>query len=328
MKILSNIYIRNILFLLFFILNYFAQIFFFRLSPPHITIIAMYIFLIVYQYGYVVFHNLVLFEGFFVSKRFWLYLFSVISLVGIDYLITRFCLYLINDHTQSRLFFLSHIVFLYLGLAVYLAFKYFRERARLAELKVVHKEVELSQLKTQLNPHFLYNALNNIYSYLLVSDEGQGKELVLKLSEIMRYLTELADRETVTIGESVNFIRNYIDFEKERLGARCHLELNIDIQDPETPIAPLIMFPLVENAFKFGSDSIRSFLIEIELLLKEGTFTLSIKNEKFSHEGQSATKKGLNNVRRRLQILYPGRHDLRITESGSFFEVFLTIRLA
>jgi two-component system LytT family sensor kinase len=213
-----------------------------------------------------------------------------------------------------------------IGGLFFLSAKYFWERKQFYQLTYLKREVELSQLKAQLNPHFLFNALNNIYSYTLQRDEF-GSQLILKLGELMRFILESAEKETIDVGDEAGFIENYIAFETERLGDRCQISYSKEIRFARRQIAPLILFPFVENAFKYGANTIQRTSVDIRLCDTEGTIRLTVTNSQVN-KAQTSTKKGLPMARRRLELLYPQKHALQIEAKDELFTVDLTLHYA
>jgi two-component system, LytTR family, sensor kinase len=221
---------------------------------------------------------------------------------------------------------LAFVFFTTIGTLFYLSAKFFAEKKAFYQLSLFNREIELQQLKAQLNPHFLFNALNNIYSYTLYSNRF-GNELILKLSELMRYILDTSERETVGIIDETSFIENYIAFEKERVRGRCTINFTKQIQYSDRQIAPLILFPFVENAFKYGSNTIQKTTVEIHLFDTTGSLNLIVKNNIINGDLHS-TKKGLFITKRRLELLYPGKYNLLLENTDNMFTADLTILYA
>lgn len=218
----------------------------------------------------------------------------------------------------------NRLILVYLGLGVYLAFTYLRQREQQLDLENLNRELELKQLKAQLNPHFLFNALNNIYSYTL-ENSARSSELVLKLSELMRYVTEQGAEDAVAIGSEINFIEDYIAFEQERLGHRCNVTLSVTVNDRNITIAPFLLFIFVENAFKHSTDTAGTSEINIKISAGNSDITLHISNTITACRGTS-THIGLANTRRRLQLLYPRRHTLQTGSIDNRFHTRLVLQ--
>lgn len=217
----------------------------------------------------------------------------------------------------------ADIIYIYISLGVYLAFKYFKERTLILQAENMQKELELKQLNEQLNPHFLFNALNNIYSHLL-HESDNGKELILKLSELMRYVLDSSKKLTVSLADEIRFIENYIAFEKERLGGRCNVDCRIEVTSTRFNIVPLILFNFIENAFKHGTTSIKRSDISISIRADDSSLNLFIENTIFNYQHQS-TNTGLDNAKRRLELLYPEKYKLDIIEDNGKYTVRVEI---
>jgi LytS/YehU family sensor histidine kinase len=220
----------------------------------------------------------------------------------------------------------ANIIYIYISLGVYLAFKHFNERARLLQIANTQRELELKQLTEQLNPHFLFNALNNIYSHQISSSPGAG-ELILKLSELMRYILDSSKKKIVPLNEEISFIEHYIAFEIERLGARCNLQYQKEIRAAHFNIVPLILFNFIENAFKHGTKSIHCSNILIRVTADENLLQLIVSNSVSNSQPHGmAAGIGMDNTKRRLELLYPGAHELDICSQADQFSVTLEIK--
>ena len=189
-------------------------------------------------------------------------------------------------------------------------------RARQKETEQLMKakaEAELKLLKGQLQPHFLFNTLNNIYSLALTGSDLTA-DAILKLTELLDYLVYRANRNTVQLGKEVGLIENYLDLEALRHGDSLQISKDIRLGDAEVEVAPLLMLPLVENCFKHGGrgeDGI--FRVEIAIGYSTGRLEMVVKNtvhrvEK-EHKGPGGV--GLENLGQRLEMLYPDRHNLK-----------------
>jgi hypothetical protein len=193
-------------------------------------------------------------------------------------------------------------------------------------------EAELGLLKGQLHPHFLFNTLNNLYA-LTLNQSPRSPSVVIGLSEILRYMLYEANAESVELKRDVQIIENYIALEKIRYEERLDLNLSVMGIGEHHRIVPLLILPLVENAFKHGtSEKIGDAWINLDLRVKGNMLKFKISNSK----AEAAPKRnaandyaniGLANVRKRLQILYPTAHKLRILEEEDIFVVILEIDL-
>jgi two-component system LytT family sensor kinase len=180
------------------------------------------------------------------------------------------------------------------------------------------KDMELQFLKSQLNPHFLFNSLNNIYS-LAYQKSDKTADAVLKLSEIMRYMIYESNDSWVSLRKEIAYVQSYIELQKLRFkdGAAVELSLNGEIDDQQ--IVPLILISFVENAFKHGIANDPSDPIKIHIIANQKILHFSITNKKNNHNKDEMGGVGLNNVERRLQLLYPDRYKLNIVNSATHY---------
>lgn len=196
-------------------------------------------------------------------------------------------------------------------------------KKQLTEISKEKSSAELKFLKSQINPHFLFNSLNNIYG-LALKKADETPDLILQLSKIMRYNIYDAAKEKVTIKEEIDNIKDFVEIHKIR---HHQLEVNFeeDIENPSQEISPLILIQFVENAFKHGvSESLGNSFIHIFLELKGGILIFKIENSKENDSGKQSTQIGLKNIKRQLELLYP-THVLEIIESDNKYSVHLKI---
>ena len=187
-------------------------------------------------------------------------------------------------------------------------------------------ETELKTLKAQLNPHFLFNTLNNIYSLSLVNSPVTSKSIA-GLSEILDHVLYRCNGMYVPLSAEITLIENYIELEKLRYGGR--LEVNFThVIDHDTNIAPLILLSLVENAFKHGAgEDIGHPVINIDLKLSGNRFRFMVSNGFMPGRQKEEDRIGINNITKQLQLLYPKQYDLSITTHDDIFVVLLHINL-
>ncbi|HEY5917943.1 MAG TPA: histidine kinase [Chryseolinea sp.] len=191
---------------------------------------------------------------------------------------------------------------------------------------------ELQLLKAQVHPHFLFNTLNNIYSFTLTKSPFAA-ELLEKLSAILRYMIMEGQKGSVPLSKEVDLILDYISLEKVRYGNR--LEISVDVSgDPTSKqIAPLLMIPFVENCFKHGSSKmLKNPRVKLTMEIRDHVMHFELINNKPTEHSLpvSANGKGgigLKNVEKRLQLLYPGKHDLKIESTETTFTVKMRIEL-
>ncbi|MBO3698220.1 sensor histidine kinase [Roseivirga sp. E12] len=199
------------------------------------------------------------------------------------------------------------------------------------QLQRVEKEklsIELNSLKSQVNPHFLFNSLNSIYS-LALSQSDQTAETVLELSNLLRYMLYEVGDDKVELSKELEMLENYIELQKLRADQSTKVTFNISGDPADKQIAPLLFFPLIENSFKHGVKGVSDDgFIDLQLDLSKG-IELTLKNNKGQVDDMEEGKYGgigLENVKRRLALIYPGKHIFEVNETDSVFEVKLTIQ--
>ena len=218
-----------------------------------------------------------------------------------------------------------------LSVAIKMTGSWYQMETARRELEKSRAEAELQNLKSQLNPHFLFNTLNNIYSLITFCPE-RAQEAVHDLSRLLRYVLYESSQSTVPLQRELDFIRNYVELMRIRLPEYVQLSTQIEISNPETPIAPLLFISLIENAFKHGigiSHNSHSF-IKINIQQKEQELICYIQNSYFpKSKGQdkSGSGIGLQNLNRRLALLYPTSHTFTYEQRGDSYVCILKIHL-
>jgi sensor histidine kinase YesM len=192
-------------------------------------------------------------------------------------------------------------------------------------------QAELDLLKAQIHPHFLFNTLNNLYA-LTLNRSPKSPEIVLGLSEILRYMLYECNVESVTLKKDIEVLENFILLEKMRYEERLDLNFTKEGSLEVHKIAPLLLLPLVENAFKHGaSEKVGQAWISIDLIVKEQVIKFKVSNSKaeLSHEGNKPVHGniGLQNVKKRLELIYPNAHSLKVFNEEDMFAVILEIDL-
>lgn len=190
-------------------------------------------------------------------------------------------------------------------------------------------EAELKLLKSQINPHFLFNTLNNLYA-LTLQNSHRAPEMVYKLSQLMNYMLYDSNLPDVALQKEIQYIQNYIALEKVRYDS---LDVSLYVYDvPDSIcIAPLLMLPFVENAFKHGvSNQLSDGWIRIDILMQEETLVLKVENSKnimHTPEQKPVSGIGLLNVRKRLELIYPDRYSLQLLDEEETYLAILKITL-
>ncbi len=195
---------------------------------------------------------------------------------------------------------------------------------QLQELTAKKTEIELNALKAQMNPHFLFNTLNNIYSINQI-DASKGSEMILELSDVMRYHLDSSKKDRINMDQELNLIQAFIVLERLRLHDVCELHVDIDSVDQSLYIAPLILLPFIENAFKHGTHSTKACYLNISLRSEAKNIYFHIENSIISDKQVVKTNIGLENTLRRLELIYPNKHQLTTKKGVSKYQVSLTI---
>ena len=188
-------------------------------------------------------------------------------------------------------------------------------------------ETELKFLRTQTNPHFLFNTLNNIYA-LSRKKSDKTPEVVMKLSELLSFMLYESGKDTIAVAEEIKMVEDYIELEKIRYNDRLSVNFQKDIHDGSQKIAPLLLLPLVENAFKHGASETRfhSF-INIDISLNGGYLNFSIENSVENGKEKSTNGSiGLSNIKRQLELMY-AVHEMKVEDRNNIFKVNIAINL-
>jgi hypothetical protein len=186
---------------------------------------------------------------------------------------------------------------------------------------------QLELLKAQLHPHFLFNTLNNIYAFAL-EYSPKTPQMILRLSTLLSYMLYDCRTDEVLLEKEVEVMKNYIDLEKERYGDKLDISINIEGDIQGKYIAPLLILPFLENAFKHGtSQQLEKSWMSIDIAVKDFFLNCKVVNSKNEMVAFSENGVGVNNVKKRLELLYPGRHELNLADEGSFFVVSLLVEL-
>lgn len=201
----------------------------------------------------------------------------------------------------------------------------FENKKKQLENEKLH--AELNYLKAQINPHFLFNTLHNL-NYLVYSKADSATEVVIKLSNIMRYMIYDASKDRVPLQKEINYIHDYIDLERIRLNYPFTINFTVVGSVTSVEIAPLILLTFMENAFKHGvSDQQQDCTIDVNLVIDDREIYYSVSNKKMKTGTQQKLKSGfgLQNVQQRLQLSYADRHKLVLTEDEATYTIALTL---
>ncbi len=255
--------------------------------------------------------------------------------VGMEYL---FWNYIGTGHSMSKEYQTVSPVFWYnsirlvliygiYSLLIQLTVRWFESQKLKSELLLQTKASELALLRSQINPHFLFNTLNNIYS-LVYKKSDDAPEALMKMSSIMRYMLYDATSDQVLLEKEIEYLQSFIELEKLRVHQKNFVEMNIAGSIEGRIIAPMMLIPFVENAFKHGNKTCPAPGIRINLFIDPQWIQFEIincirRNADGRHDEVGGI--GLHNIRRRLEILYPTRHKLEITQTEVSYSVLLII---
>jgi LytS/YehU family sensor histidine kinase len=216
-----------------------------------------------------------------------------------------------------------------IGISIRLAKEWARNEKERRELQGEKLLSELAFLKSQINPHFLFNTLNNICS-LARKKSDATEPAIIKLSQIMRYMITDSTQEKVGLEEEVDYLNNFIELQKIRLADKVDIRFVIEGDLSAIQLEPLLLIPFVENAFKHGVSYNGKSRISIELKTDSGELSFMVENSKPSVKDTLKLEQagiGLKNVSRRLELLYPGKHQLEIRDLESLYYVMLKIKI-
>ena len=211
---------------------------------------------------------------------------------------------------------------------IYLSYHWFIQQNKINELRNEQLTTELAFLKNQINPHFFFNTLNNLYALTLENSKAAPK-VILKLSDLMRYTLYEGREEKVSLDQEIRCLYDYLELQQLRIHKPFDLRFEQQVEAPSVIIPPLLFLTLIENAFKHGVDTLTTgAYVHIELKSNENQLIFKLKNNFDPSERKSGSGTGHRNTKRRLDLLYPDdRHTLSIQDEQSVFTLKMTIDL-
>jgi len=271
--------------------------------------------------------------------RYWGY-FGLVFLLLIGYLLVQSLYdhylfgYIIGPYKKAQLSasliynFTHTSLYLMLTIALKFSIDWYEQKKVLQEIRVEKLQAEVNFLRSQVNPHFLFNALNNLYA-LTIKKSDEAPDVVLKLSELMEYMLYESDEAYVPLEKEINYLKNYLELERIRHGNNADIQLTVTGNMDSCMIPPFLILPLVENAFKHGiSKSVHNAFLHIRIDARK-ELEVRITNNKLNFQQPDHSGGiGLFNLRRRLELLYPDKHELKIIEKPDRYEVVLKIDLS
>ncbi|OOQ61398.1 sensor histidine kinase [Mucilaginibacter pedocola] len=220
----------------------------------------------------------------------------------------------------------TSIIFVFLSTVFRFSVDWFLNERIQRDLENQRLTAELSFLKSQINPHFLFNSLNSIYS-LAYQKSDTTPEAILKLSEIMRYMLYECNDNKVDLEKELQYLQNYIDLQKIRFGNKAFINFEVNGEVTHQHIAPLLLISFIENAFKHGVANDPTSPIVLKVNLSESHLYFFIQNKKHTHNRDASGGIGLMNVKRRLDLLYPSKYNLEIRDENDTYTVQLSLVL-
>lgn len=268
-------------------------------------------------------HN-VLYQKYF-SKQNLKYVIGTILLAGSYFLINFFTPFTFIKNgdivTMSISIFLTYLI----GLGFYYIHKNILEKNLMFRTGLIERDEEIIHLKAQLNPHFLFNALNNLYASAL-TEPAETPEKILELSELLRYQIESSKKESISLAEEIQFIHKYLNYEQNR-NTKLSIRFETEILTGQVNLSPMLFMPFIENAIKYSSHADNPF-VEISIFTEKKRLLFMIQNNfNVNRRKISGTNTGISNTKKRLELMYRDKHQLVITDSNGIYNVELTIKL-
>ncbi|MDR1356420.1 MAG: sensor histidine kinase [Tannerellaceae bacterium] len=239
-------------------------------------------------------------------------------------MISRWQLYGMRMHNPTIQFLFVFIISA--GLKVLT--QWYREQQQLMEMEKSKIEAELSFLKTQMHPHFLFNCLNSIY-YMTLSKDDKAPKTVLSLADFLRFVITESDSSLIPVEKEINMLKEYLNLQRLRISEKFELSFEGEGDFGEYSIMPLTFIPFVENAFKYGISAHSNCFIHINIRMENGMLAFACDNSVMPAVKDRARSSGvgLENIKKRLALAYPQRHSLEISEDSLAFHVKLQIRI-
>ncbi|MEL6535995.1 MAG: histidine kinase [Bacteroidota bacterium] len=231
--------------------------------------------------------------------------------------------YMVDFIPQVSLLFLFAI---YLGISTLLSLS--KSWWIKQQLEKENLQLSFKALQSQINPHFLFNSLHSLYA-LALKNSPQTPDLLLNLSEMLRYMLYRTSAQKVPLSEEVEYLHHYVAFQKLRTEEHVDIQWEVELENPSM-IAPLLLVPLVENAFKHGVGPEASF-VHLKLVCQENQLVFTGKNSRWPELAKSSPKEssgiGMENVRQRIQLMYPNQHQLEVNQTETEFHISLSLTL-
>lgn len=232
----------------------------------------------------------------------------------------------IRQHIRSLSVWFFFLVVTGFSLAIELMFELFKQILSKQEIEAEKNKAELALYKAQINPHFLFNTLNALYG-LVITKSDKAESAFMKFSNILKYMYAHTTSLTIPVSSEIDYIRQYVDLQSLRLNHHTHVEFDVQADEHDVQIPPMILITFVENAFKYGTSSDEDCTISIRIAVKDGTLHFETENDVMKTPPKDEPAIGIENCRKRMELLYPDRFTLGISEHDRKFRTSLTIRL-
>lgn len=231
-----------------------------------------------------------------------------------------------RQHLRSQTVWFFFLVVTGFSLSIELIFELFRQILSKQEIEAEKNRAELALYKAQINPHFLFNTLNALYGLVLTKSD-KTESAFIKFSNILKYMYAQTTMETISINNEVEYIRQYVDLQSLRLNKHTQVVFETQIDDEHAKIPPMILITFVENTFKYGVSSDVDCLILIRITVKKGELLFETENTVMKENHANPHAIGIENCRKRLELLYLNRFTLIMKEENRQFKIRLSIQL-
>lgn len=287
------------------------------------------------QIGFYYINYYLLIPHFYLRKKTVVYILSLIAslivIISLSITISYLFYFYQTNELSPKIPLFGHViilfvVMLFVSLGLRMNFEWKRAEEEKIKIEKEKLNAELSYLKGQVNPHFIFNTLNIIYTLAIMRSDHTA-DAVMKLSKLMRYAIMNIQTPFVPLEMEIGYIENFIELHRLRLANNNQINFSITGNPEGLEISPFILIPFVENAIKHGTSTVESMMIDISIALSKNEIHFSVKNNKLntSSENEDSTGVGNENTRKRLEMIYKKNHTLKITETEKTFEVVLNI---
>lgn len=232
----------------------------------------------------------------------------------------------IRQHIRTLSVWFFFLVVTGFSLAIEVTVELFRQILSKQEIEAEKNKAELALYKAQINPHFLFNTLNALYGLVLTKSD-KTESAFIQFSNILKYMYAQTTLDTIPICNEIDYIRQYVDLQSLRLNKHTHIEFHTETDDEQAQIPPMILITFVENAFKYGTSSDIDCTIYIKIAVKNGVLVFETENSIMKEKKEPTPAIGIENCRKRLELLYPDRFTLVTAQEGNQFKTKLTIQL-